>query len=52
MIDSTDMAREAFLAVPVRPGDEWKNVASRIVLSYRAVVADPDRPYASEATYF
>ena len=52
MLDSTDIAREAFLAVQVRPGEEWRNLASRLVLNYRTVVADPYRPHASEATYF
>ena len=47
VIDSTDIAREAFLAVQVRPRNEWRNVASRPVRNYRAVVADPDRPHAS-----
>ena len=52
VIDSTDIAREAFLAVQVKPGEEWRNVASRLVHKFRAVVANPDRPRASEATYF
>ena len=52
VVDSTDMAREAFYAVQIRPGEKWKNVASRLVRNFRAVVADPDRPHASEATYF
>ena len=52
MIDLTDIAREDFLAVQVRPGEEWRNVAYRLVRSYRAVVADPDRPHASKATHF
>ena len=52
VVDSTDMARKAFYAVQVRPGEEWRNVASRLVRNFRAVVADPDRPHASEATYF
>ena len=52
VIGSTDIAREAFLAVQIRPGEEWRNVASRLVRSFRAVVADPDRPHASEATFF
>ena len=46
------MAREAFYAVQVRPGEEWRNVASRLFHTFRAVVAEPDRPHASEATYF
>ena len=52
VIESTDIAREAFLAVQVRPGEEWRNAASRLVRNFRAVVADPDRPHASEATFF
>ena len=52
MIDSTDTAREAFLAVQVRPKEEWRNVASRLVRNYRAVVADPDCPQALEGAYF
>ena len=52
VIDSTDIAREGFPAEQVRPGEEWRNVAARLVHNYRAVVGDPDRPYASEATYF
>ena len=51
-IDSTDITREAFLAVHVRPGEEWRNVVSRLARNYRAVVADPDRPHALKATYF
>ena len=49
VIDSTDIAREAFPTVRVRPGEEWRNVASRLVRTYRVL---PDRPHASEATYF
>ena len=52
IVDSTDMAREAFYAIQVRPGEEWRNVASRLVRHFRTVVVDPDRPHASEATYF
>ena len=52
IVDSTEMAREAFYAVQVRPGEEWRKVASRLVHNFRAVVADPDRPHASEAIYF
>ena len=50
VINSTDIARE--VVVQVRPGEEWKNVAYRLARNYRAVVADPDRSHASEATYF
>ena len=35
---------------PTRGGR--RNVASRLVRNFRAVVADPDRPHASGATYF
>ena len=52
VIDSTDIAREAFLAVQARPGGEWRNVASQLVRNYRAVVVDPDRLHALEVTYF
>ena len=52
VVDSTDMVREAFYGVQVGPGEEWRNVASRLVRNFRAVVAGPDRPHASEATYF
>ena len=52
VIDSTDIAREAFLAVHVKPTEEWRSAASRLVHNYRAVVANPDRPHASKATYF
>ena len=34
-VDSTDMAREAFYAVQVRPREEWRNVASLLVRNFR-----------------
>ena len=51
VVDSTDMARGAVYAVQVRAGEEWRNVASCLIRNFRAVVADPDRPHAFEATY-
>ena len=51
MIDLTDIVREAFLSVQARSGEEWRNVASRRVRTYRVVVADLVHPHESEATY-
>ena len=52
MFDSTDIAREDFLAVQVRPGEKRRNVVIQLLRNNMAVVADLDRSHASKTPYF
>ena len=49
---SDDYAREALNALRRKENEAWTAVAARVVLNYRATLANADRPYITEAPLF
>lgn len=43
---------DALTNIALEAGEAWASAASRLVLNVRAKLVDPNRPFASEETYF